>query len=102
MNKFNITIKKLSHSNLNNNKITYNNFINDYSTNKHINDKSSSDIQILKKINDSNLNTQNNNNFNLYDKDINLKNFLIEKFKMIFFFYYYSRKNNPSKNFLEN
>jgi hypothetical protein len=99
LNKFNITIKKFSHSNLNNNKITYNNFINDNSTNKHINDKSSSDIQILKKINDSNLKTQNNNNYNLYDEDINLKNFLIEKFKMIFFFYCYSRKNNPSKFF---
>ena len=86
--------KKFSHNNLNHNVIAYNNFINDSSTNKQIYDKSSSDIQILKDINDTNIYSQNSNNYNLYDEDINLKRIIIERLKMIFCFCFYSRKTN--------
>jgi len=85
LSKFKIPIKKLSHNILNNNRNLFNNFLNDSSTNKNVNDKSLSEIQMLKEIYNTNLKSQSSHNFNLYDKDINLKNYLIFKLKKITF-----------------
>ncbi len=94
--KFKMPLKKYSHNNFINNNIVFNNFMNDSSIKKNKINKSSfeqSDIEMINKIHKKNMKPTIGNYFNLYDEDISLKNFLIQKFKMRFFFCCYKKSN---------